>query len=133
MPLQKPLTDQEMSPAARAIIDDIRATRKTDYVNDIWRVLANNPPLLETFWTQAKKVMAPGALDALTKEFIYIAVSAANSCDYCVHTHTHAARAKGMTDQQYAELMQVIALAAQGNQLTTAYQVEPDERYRKPI
>jgi AhpD family alkylhydroperoxidase len=133
MPLQRPLQDSEMPPAARAVIEDIKATRKVSDVNNIWRVLANNPPQLESFWRETKNVMAPGALDALTKEFIYLAVSAANNCQYCLHTHSHAARAKGMTDAQFAELMQVIALASVGNRLTIAYQVDVDEKFRQPI
>jgi AhpD family alkylhydroperoxidase len=132
MPLAPLLTDDEADPRARAVFDDIRRTRNSDHVNNIWRALANDPPLLETTWAQVKQVMAPGALDPLTKELIYIAISAVNNCAYCVHTHTHAARAQGMTDAMHAELLQVLALASQTNRLAIALQVPVDERYREP-
>jgi AhpD family alkylhydroperoxidase len=132
MPLAPLLTDDQASERARAVFADIRQTRQSDYVNNIWRALANDPAQLEITWAQLKQVMAPGALDPLTKELIYLAVSAANACDYCLHTHTHAARAKGMTDAMYAELLRVIALASQTNRLAIAMQVPVDERYREP-
>jgi AhpD family alkylhydroperoxidase len=132
MPLAPLLTDDEAGPRARAVFDDIRRTRQSDHVNNIWRALANDPPLLETTWSQVKQVMGPGALDPLTKELIYIAISAVNNCAYCVHTHTHAARAKGMTDAMHGELLQVLALASQTNRLAIALQVPVDERYREP-
>lgn len=132
MPLVPLLSDPAADPRARAVFDDIRRTRGTDYVNNLWRALANDPPQMAATWSQVKEVMAPGALDALTKELIYIAVSAANGCEYCLHTHTHAARAKGMTDAMYAELLRVIALASQTNRLAIAMQVPVDERYREP-
>src|ERR1700723_2504894 len=100
-------TDEEVSavPRVRAVFDDIRATRKSDFVNNFWRALANQPALLERTWSSIKEVMmAPGALDPLTKELIYIAASTTNGCSYCVHSHTAAARAKGLTDEKYAEL-----------------------------
>jgi len=130
MPLLKPLADAELSPEARAVLDDIRATRRTDHVNDIWRVLAHDPRQLRLTWESAKQVMAPGALDPLTKELLYIAVSAVNGCGYCLHTHAAAARAKGMTDAMLHELMQVVTLASQTNRLAIGYQVELDARYR---
>jgi AhpD family alkylhydroperoxidase len=130
MALLAPLTDDQLSPDARAVFDDIRATRKTDYVNDIWRVMAHDPAQLRRTWEAAKAVMAPGALDPLTKELVYIAVSAANNCEYCLHTHTAAARAKGMDDAMFAELMAVIALASTTNRLAIGYQVAVDARYR---
>jgi AhpD family alkylhydroperoxidase len=132
MPLAPLLTDDEAAPRARAVFDDIRRTRQSDHVNNIWRALASDPPLLESTWSQVKQVMAPGALDPLTKELIYIAISAVNNCAYCVHTHTHAARARGMTDAMHAELLQVLALASQTNRLAIALQVPVDERYREP-
>lgn len=132
MTLAPLLTDDEADPRARAVFDDIRRTRQSDHVNNIWRALANDPPLLESTWSQVKQVMAPGALDPLTKELIYLAISAVNNCAYCVHTHTHAARAKGMTDAMYGELLQVLALASQTNRLAIALQVPVDERYREP-
>lgn len=131
MPLLPPLADDDMSPEARAVLDDIRATRRTDYVNDIWRVLANDPKQLRLTWENVKKVMVPGALDPLTKELVYIAVSVANACGYCIHTHTASARDKGMTDGMLNELMEVVTLATQTNRLAIGYQVELDARYRR--
>jgi AhpD family alkylhydroperoxidase len=124
------LTDETAGAEARAVFDDIRAKRKTDYVNNFWRALAHDPAQLKSVWERAQAVMAPGALDPLVKEFVYIAVSATNSCSYCVHSHTAAARAKGMTDAQYTELLAVIAMASQTNALATAMQVETDERFK---
>jgi len=119
--------DGDLSPEARAVFDDIRAVRGTDYVNNFWRALAHDPAELRRVWEEAKSVMAPGALDPLVKELVYIAVSTANACPYCVHSHTAAARAKGMTEAQHAELLRVIALAARTNHLVTALQVPVDE------
>jgi len=113
------------------VFDDIRATRKSDFVNNFWRGLANDPPLLKRTWEGLKAVMATeGALDPLTREMIYIAVSTANSCSYCVHSHTAAARARGMTDAQHAELLAVIGLAAQTNHLVTAMQIPIDPEFQ---
>jgi AhpD family alkylhydroperoxidase len=126
------IDDAQASPRVRAVFDDIRRTRGTDYINYIWRALANDPAQLEMTWAQVKQVMAPGALDPLVKELVYVAISAVNNCGYCVHTHTHAARAKGMTDAMHGELLQVIALASQTNRLAVALQVPVDERYRGP-
>lgn len=124
------LSDDAAAPAARAVFDDIRAKRDSDYVNNFWRALAADPALLAAIWGRLQTVMAPGALDPLTKEMIYIAVSVTNGCGYCTHSHTAAARAKGMTPDQHGELMAVIAMAAQTNALATALQVETDERFR---
>ena len=108
-----PIPDPESNPRVKAVFDDIRATRKTDFVNNLWRTLAFDPALLERTWAEVKALMAsPTQLDPLTKEMIYIAVSIANACGYCVHSHTAAARAKGMTDAQHAELLAIVALAA---------------------
>ena len=120
------LEDADLAPEARSVFDDIRAVRGTDYVNNFWRALAHDPAELARVWGEAKSVMAPGALDALAKELVYIAVSTANACPYCVHSHTAAARAKGMTEAQHAELLRVIALAARTNNLVTALQVPVD-------
>lgn len=120
------LGDAEATAEARAVFDDIRAVRGTDYVNNFWRALAHDPAELARVWGEVKSVMAPGALDPLVKELVYIAVSTANACPYCVHSHTAAARAKGMTDAQHAELLRVIALAARTNHLVTALQVPVD-------
>ena len=117
-------------PAVRAVYDDIRATRKTDFINNFWKALAHNPEQLKRTWESAKAVMAPGALDPLTKELIYIAVSVANACEYCIHSHTAAARAKGVTAGQYAELLAVIGMAHHTNGLATTLQVEVDEIFK---
>ena len=125
-------TDEEAAadPRVAAVFADIRATRRTDFVNNIWRALANQPALLERTWQGVKDVMvAPGALDPLVKEMVYIAVSAANNCGYCVHSHTAAARAKGMTDAQHAELMAIVALAASTNAIASAMQFPTDDRF----
>ena len=130
MALWPKLDDAQASPEARAVFDDMRKTRNTDYVNDVWRVLANDPALLARTWDQVKTVMRPGALDALTKELIYVAVSMTNDCEYCVTTHTGAARAKGMTDAQFGELLAVVGLANQMNKVVAGIRVEVDERFR---
>ena len=112
------------------MFDDIRATRKTDFINNLWRSLAFDPPLLESTWREVKALMAtPSTLDPLTKELVYIAVSIANSCSYCVHSHTAAARAKGMTDAQHAELLALVALAAKTNHLANGLQVPVDAAF----
>ena len=120
------LDDAAAPPEARAVFDAIRAARGTDYVNNFWRALGHDPDLLAQVWGQVSAVMAPGALDPLVKEMIYIAVSTANGCGYCVHSHTAAARTKGMTPAQQAELLAVIACASQTNALATALQVPVD-------
>ena len=128
----KLLTDAEVNaiPEARAVFDDIRATRKSDFVNNFWRALANDPKTLKRVWETLKSVMGrEGALDPLTRELIYIAVSTTNACEYCVQSHTAAARARGMTDAQHAELIAVIGLAAQTNHLAMAMQVPPDPEF----
>ncbi|TWH36556.1 MULTISPECIES: carboxymuconolactone decarboxylase family protein [unclassified Aminobacter] len=122
--------EAETIPAVREVFDDIRKTRKSDFVNNFWRGLANDPVRLKAIWQQLKEVMvAEGSLDPLTKEMLYIAVSTANGCSYCVHSHTAAARAKGMTDQQYGELLAVIGLAAQTNHLANAMQIPVDPEF----
>ena len=124
------MSDDEAPDEVRAVFDDIRATRGSDYVNDFWRGLANDPATLAQVWEEVKTVMAPGRLDALTKEMIYIAVSTANACSYCVHSHTTSARAKGMSEAQHGELLRVIALAGKTNHLVNAMQIEPDAAFR---
>ena len=126
------LSDEEVRaiPEAWAVFEDIRATRKSDFVNNFWRALANDPPQLRRVWEQLKQVMmADGELSPLVRELIYIAVSTANGCGYCIHSHTAAARAKGMTDGQHAELLAVIGMAAQTNALVTAMQVPVDDAF----
>ncbi len=122
--------DVAADPRVKAVFDDIRTTRASDFVNHFWRGLANHPAILERTWADLKAVMvAPGALDPLTRELIYIAVSTANGCSYCVHSHTAAARARGMTDAQHAELLAVIGMAAQTNALATAMQLPVDRPF----
>ncbi len=121
------LSDAEAGAEARAVFDEIRAARGTDYVNNFWRALAHDPALLRATWERVSAVMAPGALDPAVKEMIYVAVSAANGCSYCVHSHTAGAVAKGMTPEMHGELLAVIGMAMQTNGLATALQVEVDE------
>lgn len=128
------MTDEQANaiPAVKAVFDDIRATRKSDFINNFWRALAHDPAQLARIWGQIKAIMgAPGALDPLTRELIYIAVSTANGCSYCIHSHTAAAKAKGMTDAQHAELVAIIGLAGQTNHLVTALQVPVDPQFLK--
>jgi AhpD family alkylhydroperoxidase len=124
------LSDEEAAPDARAVFDEIRAARGTPYVNNFWRALAHDPALLCATWERLSAVMAPGALDPLVKEMVYVAVSTANGCGYCVHSHTAAAKAKGMTAAQHGELLAVIGMAMQTNGLATALAVEVDEAFR---
>src|SRR3954470_3223413 len=115
----------EADPRVQAVFDDIRATRKSEFVNNFWRGLANQPAVLERTWASLKEVMAAreGGLDPLTKELVYIAVSIANGCSYCIHSHTAAARAKGMTDQQYSDFIAVVGMASETNALVTGLQI----------
>ena len=125
-------TDEEVSasPRIKAVFDDIRVTRNSDFVNNFWRALANQPALLERTWSSIKEVMiAPGTLDPLTKELIYIAASTINSCSYCIHSHTAAARAKGLTDRQHAEFLAVVGMAAETNALANALQIPVDPEF----
>ena len=114
----------------RAIYDDIMATRKTDWINNFWKALANDPSTLRRTWLSIKEIMAPGALDSLAKEMIYLAVSATNQCGYCIASHTASARRAGMTDRMFAELMAVVGMANETNSLAGGYRVEIDERFR---
>ena len=125
------LTDDDLSDDARAIFDDIRAVRKTDYVNNFWRALAHDPVTLKRTWESVKQVMGPGALDAKTKEMLYVAVSIAHGCTYCIHSHTAAARAKGMTEAEYAELVAVVGMASETNRIVTALGVEVDDEFKR--
>jgi AhpD family alkylhydroperoxidase len=121
---------EQASPEVRAVYDDIMATRQTDWINNFWKALARDPVTLRRTWQSIKEIMAPGALDALTKEMLYLAVSASNQCPYCIASHTVAARKAGMTDAMFAELMAVVGMANETNRLVTGYQVEIDERFR---
>jgi AhpD family alkylhydroperoxidase len=122
---------EDAPPDVRAVYDDIRATRKTDTINNFWKALANDPASLKRTWESIKQIMAPGALDALTKELIYIAVSATNQCPYCIASHTTSATNKGMTPEMFHELMAVVGMANETNRLAAGYQVEIDEQFKK--
>jgi AhpD family alkylhydroperoxidase len=122
---------EDASPEVRAVYDDIMTTRKIDRVNNFWKAIAHDPATLKRTWESIKQVMAPGALDALTKELIYIAVSVTNNCGYCITTHTAAAQKKGMSDAMFTELMAVIGMASEANNLVTGYQVEIDDQLKK--
>jgi len=113
----------------RAVYDDIMATRKTDWVNNFWKVLAHDPPTLRRIWADLKQVMGPGALDPLTKELLYVAVSASNGCPYCIASHGAAARRNGMTEAQYSELLAIVGLANETNRLVTALAVPIDPQF----
>jgi AhpD family alkylhydroperoxidase len=121
---------KDASPEVRAVYDDIMATRKTDWINNFWKALAHDPATLRRTWESIKQIMAPGALDALTKEMLYLAVSATSQCAYCIASHTAAARQAGMTDEMFAELMAVVGMANETNRLASGYQVEIDEQFR---
>ena len=114
----------------RAVYDDIKATRQTDRVNNFWKAIANDPATLRRTWESVKQIMGAGALDPLTKEMIYVAVSATNQCGYCIASHTAAARKAGMTDAMFAELLAVVGMANETNRLASGYQVEIDEQFR---
>ncbi|MEY9886216.1 carboxymuconolactone decarboxylase family protein [Bradyrhizobium sp. USDA 329] len=125
----KLLSDDELSADARAVFDDIRMVRKSDFVNNFWRALAHDPKTLRRTWNSIKDVMAPGALDPKTKEMLYVAVSIAHGCSYCIHSHTAAARAKGMTEAEYGELLAIVGMAAETNRLVTGLGVPVDEAF----
>jgi AhpD family alkylhydroperoxidase len=120
----------DASQEVRAVYDDIMSTRGTDWINNFWKALAHDPVTLRRTWESIKQIMAPGALDPLTKELIYVAVSASNQCGYCIASHTAGARKQGMTDAMFAELMAVVGMANETNRLASGYQVEIDERFR---
>ena len=120
----------DASAEVREVYDDILTTRKTDYINNFWKALAHDPATLRRTWESVKQIMAPGALDPLTKEMLYLAVSASNQCGYCIASHTAAARKAGMTDAQFAELMAVVGMANESNRLASGYQVKIDDRFR---
>src|SRR5690349_2644513 len=127
----KLVQDSEASAEVREVFEDIKKTRNTDYVNNIWRALAAHPPVLKRFWGQMKEIMAKETrIDKLTKEYIYLAVSMTNNCEYCINSHIAAARKQGMDDATLAELVEIVALANAGNRLTQGLQVEVDERYK---
>ena len=121
---------QNASAEVRAVYDDIMATRQTDRVNNFWKAIAHDPALLRRTWQSVKQIMAPGALDALSKEMVYVAVSVTNQCEYCIASHTAGARKAGMTDSMFAELMGVVGMANETNRLASGYQVEIDEQFK---
>jgi AhpD family alkylhydroperoxidase len=124
---------KDASPAVKAVYDDIMVTRKTDYINNFWKAIAHDPALLKRTWESLKEIMAPGALDPLTKELLYIAVSVTNNCQYCIASHTASAFAKGMTPEIFKELQAVIGAANETNKLVTGYQVTVDQRFLPPL
>ena len=128
MSLAKLIEYEDASPEVRAVYDDIMAVRKTDWVNNFWKALANDPATLERTWESVKQVMTPGALDPLIKEMLYVAVSVTNGCEYCIVSHTAGARAKGMTDAMWHELVAVVGMANETNRLVNGFQVPVDEK-----
>ena len=125
-----PPQNPESNPRVKSVFDDIRATRGSDFINNLWYYLSFDPALLETTWCDVKSVMAkPSHLDPMTKELIYAAVSIANSCEYCIHSHTAAARSKGMTDEQYAEFLSIVSLAGKTNHLLNSIKVPIDSEF----
>ena len=122
---------EDASPEVREVYDDILDTRKTDWINNFWKALAHDPVTLRRTWLSIKEIMGPGALDPLTKEMIYVAVSVTNQCGYCIASHTAAARKGGMTDAMFAELMAVVGMANETNRLASGYQVEIDEQFQR--
>ena len=129
MVMVKMVEDGAAPAEAQVVFDDIKATRNVDWINNFWKVLASSPATLQRIWSNVKQVMAPGAIDPLTKEMLYIAVSVTNNCEYCIHSHTAAAKAKGMTDEMFAELLAVVGLANETNRLANGYRVPVDERF----
>jgi len=124
------VSDENASAEVKVVFDDIRATRGSDFINNFWRVLAHDPKQLKAVWEDLKTIMGPGSIDPLTKEMIYIAVSTANNCEYCIHSHTAAAKAKGMSEAQHNELISIIGMAGKTNHLVTAYQIPVDDAFK---
>ena len=130
MAIVKMIEYEDANPAVRQVYDDIMRTRKVDWINNFWKVLAVQPELLQRTWDGVKEVMAPGAIDPLTKEMIYVAVSVTNNCKYCINSHTAAARKKGMTEEMLSELMAIVGMANQTNALANGLQIEVDQAFR---
>src|SRR5678815_1503807 len=124
MPVTRLIDYEDASPEVRAVYDDIMATRQTDWINNFWKAIANDPATLRRSWESVKQIMAPGTLDAVTKEMIYLAVSATNQCGYCIASHTASARKAGMSDAMFAEVMAVVGMANETNRLASGYRVE---------
>ena len=129
MSLARLVEYNDASPEVRAVYDEIMALRKTDWINNFWKALANDPTTLRRIWDNVRQVMAPGALDPLTKEMIYVAVSVSNNCEYCTYSHTAAARNKGMTDAMWHELIAVVGLANETNRLANGYRFPVDANF----
>jgi AhpD family alkylhydroperoxidase len=121
---------EDASPDVRAVYDDIMATRKTDWINNFWKAIAKDPATLKRTWEDIKQIMGPGALDPLTKELLYVAISVSNQCNYCIASHTVSARNKGMTDAMFKELMSVVGMANETNRLSAGYQIEIDQQFK---
>ena len=130
--MPQPIDSASASPQVRAVFDDIKATRKVDDVNNFWKYLANDPATLRRTWESVKEIMAPGALDALTKEMIYLAVSVTNGCGYCIASHGAAARKAGMSEAMFGELMAVVGMANETNRLANGYRVPIDKAFEEP-
>ena len=124
---------RDATPEVRAVYDDIMATRKIDWINNFWKAIAHDPQLLKRTWESLKEIMGPGAIDPLTKELLYIAVSVTNNCHYCIASHTASAFSKGMTPEMFKELQAVIGMANETNKLVTGYQVSIDSRFQPPL
>ena len=123
---------EDAAPDVRAIYDDIMATRKIDWINNFWKAIARDPALLRRTWESVKQIMAPGAIDPLIKEMVYVAVSVTNGCEYCIASHSASARKQGMTPEMFHELMAVVGMANETNRLVKGYQVEIDDAFKKP-
>jgi len=132
MPMLPMIEENAATAEVRAVYEDIKAVRRSDWINNFWKVLAQHPPTLRRIWDSVKAVMQPGALDPLTKEMLYVAVSVTNNCEYCIHSHIAAARARGMTDTQLAELMAVVGLANETNRLANGYRIPVDPQFQPP-
>ena len=123
---------EDAAPDVRAIYDDIMTTRKIDWINNFWKAIAHDPALLQRTWESVKQIMAPGAIDPLIKEMVYVAVSVTNGCEYCIASHSASARKQGMTPEMFHELMAVVGMANETNRLVKGYQVEIDDAFNKP-
>jgi AhpD family alkylhydroperoxidase len=130
MPTYPLIEYSDAGPEVRAVYDDIMATRKVDWINNFWKALANDPALLKRTWEDIKQIMAPGALDPLVKEMIYVAVSVTNGCQYCIASHSAGAKKKGMTPEMFHELMAVVGMANESNRLANGYQIDVDEAFK---
>ena len=124
---------EDAAPDVRAIYDDIMTTRKIDWINNFWKAIAHDPALLQRTWESVKQIMAPGAIDPLIKEMVYVAVSVTNGCEYCIASHSASARKQGMTPEMFHELMAVVGMANETNRLVKGYQVEIDDAFRQPV